>query len=76
MSEVNRALWDTELADIPMPEGAAYADFHRLALEKQNYEARFNQAKFIQALQRIVAQRPELKPAISAYVNEALEAGL
>ena len=76
MSEINRALWDTALANIPMPEGATYADFHRLATEKQNYESRRDQAKFILSLQRIAAQRPELKPAISAYIDEVLEAGL
>lgn len=76
MSEVNKALWDTELADIPMSEGTIYADFHRLAVEKQRYETRRDQAIFIQSLQRLAAQRPELKPAITGYVEEALEAGL
>lgn len=76
MSEIGKALWATELADIPMPESATYADFHQLVAEKQRYEARRDQLRFIQSLQRIAAQRPELKQPISAYIEEALEAGL
>src|SRR5579883_2383216 len=58
MSEIGKALWATELADIPMPESATYADFHQLVAEKQRYEARRDQLRFIQSLQRIAAQRP------------------
>lgn len=76
MSEVTQALWDSELADIPKQPAATYADFRQLALEKQRYETRRGQVQFIQSLQRIAARRPELKPAIAAYIDETLEAGL
>lgn len=69
MSLVNQELWNSELADIPMPDGATYADFHTLAVEKHNYELERDIAKFEDGLKRLAAQRPMLKDAIMAHLE-------
>jgi hypothetical protein len=68
MSLITKALWDTELADIPMPEGASYMDYHKLVVEKQRYTVERDQMKFIDGLRRLAAQNPLLKESIATYI--------
>lgn len=70
MTKITKELWDTELADIPMPDGAAYMDFHKLVAEKLRYGIERDQRLFIDGLRRLAAQRPVLKESIAAYIAQ------
>lgn len=70
-SKVSKDLWESELADLPMPEGATYGDFYQLCREKEDFELHQDQSQFDDGLRRLRAQRPELRESIDGYLKRS-----